>query len=910
MLGALFKPEWQSDSADKRLAAIAKFDSTDAKSQMALNTLATEDSELEVRQTAVKKISQPEALLRLIETHLDAQTVEAANAAFIKLISPKTRFTQSELTELSNSNPSCHVLLIQHCPHLELRHSLLANIPEIDQAELIQGVDYADTRKLISELLTSQGALERARKNIKGKDKSAEKTIKQKLDHIRAEQKLADDNQAAAEAVCADMEFIANHPEWRPEFKERFLRYEAAWLSLGFTPSDSAQQRYTAAQLNAAAKVATQTLNDAAQETQARITESLQDYCKNLSNDSLAQITEKKALLNEKLSSALNQWLQQTEVTAPDSKIASGFLLAQKALTSVIDLSAAVEAFAADRENTAALSTSIKQLDWPKHYPSLAALNEAKTLIAEQQQQHQQAQQSHTEKLDSLHKRISRLLSTSKRGDIKQAQRELSATTKIADQFSGKDKTALDERLAKASESVNKMADWQNFATEPKLIELCEAMEQLCKASLHADTLAKKINTLQQRWKALGHSTITDQHWERFKAAADTAYEPCAVYFKERREAQKANLAKREPMIKRMQTLLDNTPWTDEPDYKQVEVELRNINQDWQKIKNVEHGAGQKQWTKLSEIRAEIYKHLDLVYDANLAIKHKLISQVEALAGTDVKEESIDKLKLFQNRWRQVGITRRKQDQAAWKKFKHASDKVYAKIQGVRQEIRAEEDAQLQGYRDIIKQIQSVAKSATDIPSADYQALPELPNTLPEKLSKGIAADFQRAITAYEKTKERLHQEVKSKLLDSLAEKAALCTQLETLDAGTSADKIDTLRNQIDAIELPDKTLNQYFDKRLSAALDANKQHAFETRRRFCIDLEISLAVASPAEDKDLRMQIQLEQMKQQGFGHTQPEKNTRVNELRRNWLCLPGAEADLQASLDQRFNDLIAKHF
>lgn len=914
MLSGLFKSGWQSESAEKRLLAIARMDVIDSKSQIALETLALEDSEPEVRQAAIEKIAQPATLLQISQTHTDAGTVEIANARFIKLIGPKSCLTKSELSALGDSHPTCKTLLAQHCPHAELRHSLLADMSEMDQARLIEDVDYADTRKLISEQLVSKQALELARKSIKGKDKSAEKTIKQKLDRIRADDKLAQDNQAAAEAICVDMEFVANHPEWRPEFKERFLRYDSAWQSLGFAPSDSMQLRYSAAQKNAAAKVEQQTLVEAAQKTQLRITESLQDYCKELTDDSMEQIAEKKTVLSDKLSTALSEWLKQSEVATPDSDIAKVFLVAQKALTSVIDLGDSVSR----QDNTAALGRSIKQLQWPKHYPTLKAFDEAKALIAEQKKQNKQAQQSEAAKLDSLHKRISRLLSSSKRGDIKQAKQELAATTKIASHFSGKDKLALDERLAQATESVNKMADWQDFATEPKLIELCEAMEKLCKATDHPDKLTKKINTLQQRWKSLGHSDITDQHWERFKAAADTAYEPCSTFFKERRETQRANLVKREPMIKRMQELLENTPWTDAPDYKKVEIELRNINNDWQKIKNVEQGPGQKQWTKLSKIRDEVYQHLDLVYDANLELKHKIISQVEALAETDIKEESIDKLKLFQNRWKQVGITRRKQDQAAWKKFKHASDQVYAKVQGVRQEVRAEEDAQLKGYRDIIKQIQSIAKSATDIANADkeidslqsdYQALPPLPKNLPEKLIKGIAADFQRALTAYEKTKERLHQEAKSKILDKLTEKAALCAQLELLDADAPADRIDALRSEIDAIELHDKALNQQFETRLNAALDADKQNAYEARRRMCIDLEIQLGVDSPADDKSLRMQIQLEQMKEQGIGHNLSEKNARTNQLRRDWLCLPGAKADLQSALEQRFNDLVEKH-
>jgi len=913
MLGSLFKPDWQSDSVEVRLQAIAKLDLVDAKSQSILENLATDDSKYRVRRAAIEKISKADTLLQIYQTHADAQTRDDAKTAFVRLIGAKSSLTLSEFEALISTHPYAKTLLVQHCPHVTVRNALLADISELDRAELIAEVEYADTRKSIAEQLFSKQALELARKNIKGKDTGAEKIIKQKLERIRADQKQAQENQAAAESLCAEMEFIANHPEWRSEFKERFLRYQTNWQRLNFTPSDTVHQRYTAAQLNAKAKVEQQTLTESAQAAQEQLSKTLQADCAELANYSLAQIADKKYSLDEKLNASLNEWLQQTEEETPSIGIADSFLDAQKALKSVLELCGA----AATPENTQVFEKSIAQLHWPKHYPTLLALGEAKILLNDYKTQYKQAQQSETEKLDSLHKRINRLLGSTKRGDIKQAQRELNATTKMASQFYGKNKVALDERLAQATEAVNKMADWQAFATEPKLTELCEEMEQLSGSTEHPDKLVKKINRLQQRWKALGHSEVTDQYWERFKAAADLAYQPCSLHFKKRRDIQRTNLAKREPLIDRTRALLENTAWADEPDYKHVEVELRNINNEWQKIKDVERGPGQKQWKKLSVIKAEIYQHLDIVYDANLELKQQIIAQVEALSNTEVKEETINKLQLFQNRWKQVGITRRKQDQAAWKKFKHASDQVYAKIQDLRREKRAEEDAQLKGYRDIIREVQSVAKSVVDIAQgdatiaalqADYQALPPLPKTMSEKLAKGLDSDYQRAIGAYENTKERLNVAAKSKILDKLSDKATLCAELEQLGASASPDKVEAIRNKIDAIELSDKTLNQQFEIRLAAALDTNREQASEARRRLCIDLEILLGEESPAEDKNLRMTMQLEQMKEQGIGHNQERaQKTILNDLKREWLCLPGAEPKIQASLNQRFQRLIA---
>jgi len=913
MLSSLFKPGWQSDSIEKRLQAVTKLDPASAANQSILESLAMGDSDNRVRQAALEKVSKPGALFHIFQTHTESQTRENAKAALIRLIGAKSSLSKEGFEAFVAEHPKARVLLVQHCPDASLRTDLLEGINELDRAGILSQVEYSDTRKLIVEKLSSKQALEHARKSIKGKDKTAEKSIKLKLATIRAEEKQQQDNQDAADKVCRDMEFIANHAQWRSEFKARFASYETSWTNLGFTPEETIQSRYVKAQSVAKEKVERQTTLEAAQQTQADLAKSLEGSCADLAQCTLSMLVDKRTSLSEQINTSLNDWLQQASIETPLSTVADCFLDAQKALKSIVELCSK----ALDPENTVAFDKALAQLYWPKHYPTLHAKAEARSLVDDLNAQKKQAKQSEKEQLDSLHKRINRLQGITKRGDIRRAKQELAATTKLANKFDGKNRTILDERLVNATEAVNKISDWQAFATEPKFMELCDAMDGLVKSTDHPDKLAKKIKALQQRWKGLGHSEVSDQYWERFKAASDLAYEPCSVFFKERRAIRRVNLEKREPLVERMRELLEKTSWDDEPDYRLIETELRNISNDWQKIKDVEQGEGQRQWARLSAIKADIYQHLDIVYDANIKLKEQIVTNVEALLSSDIKEESIDKLQLFQSRWKKVGVTRRKQDQAAWKKFKFASDQVYEKIQAARQDKRTQENTQLQVYRDVIKNIQSAAKSATDITQADaliddlqaqFRALPPLPEVLPEKVTKEIESNFSRALNAYDKARERLAQQVRSQIFDGLAEKAALCGRLEMLDANAKSEEIEAIREDIAAIELDDKALNNRFDARLAAAFDVDRTQANEARRRLCIDLEILLGAESPAEDKSLRMEIQIEQMKTQGIGHDQVDRTSRLNELRIDWLCLPGADSKLQSLLDERFQGLIAR--
>jgi len=460
------------------------------------------------------------------------------------------------------------------------------------------------------------------------------------------------------------------------------------------------------------------------------------------------------------------------------------------------------------------------------------------------------------------------------------------------------------------------MGDWKDFVTEPKYLELCEAMEALVGDKRSPEAVAKDIKDIQSRWKSLGYSENSDTHWERFKSAGDSAYEPCAVFFGERKQTREANLKEREKIVDTAHSVLTETPWDEQPDYKNIEQRMSKMMSDWKKITDVEHHAGQKQWQRFSTIRTEITAKLTPVYDANIAQKHQLIEQAKALSEADLKEESLPRLQQLQTRWKQIGISRRKEDQAAWTLFKNATDAAYEKIQGARQNKRETENQQIDPFRDIARKITTLAAKANDLADADHQfeqlqadysSLPKLPKELAEKLTEGLDKDYHRACDKYAKARDRLLNAASKKELHAFAEKARLCTELEKLSTlEASESEIQQLHADIDDIEIHDKRISKRFAKRVAMALEPNKTTATEQRRKLCIDVEILLGMESPEEDKAMRMQTQLERMKQQGIGSSPAEKQKILEQSRLDWFCLPGAAPDQQATLNERFERLL----
>jgi len=926
MFKGLLTPAWQSESLEKRLQAIQKMESQDKANQVILQELANTDSEIDVRQAALSKLNNPEVIWQISQTHSDQTTRQHAQTALANLMGPKSTITETAFRQLITSQKELKLPIAALCPFENIRHELIADLNETEQIKLLDQIEYSQTRQYIAQHLINIEDLELARKQLKGKDKSAEKIIKTKLDHYRAAQQQEQENQDTALAICEKMELLAEH-DWDTEFKAKFNIWNQRWKALNFAPKAEITERYTKASDKVAEHVKQVTLIETTSDGQQTLIEKLHQHCLKLAPLSWQALSEQAPETQQLVITTTEQWLKLNKTVAAAPTQEKKFRRFQTALMSLDKLYTIDATQIEELQQTAVqdLGESVKQINWPTELPPLLAKDETQSKHLKLKQALAKQNEESANKLDKLHKRINRLLGSTKRGNLQQAKREIAAITKAAQSYSGKNKIALDERLNTAAEAISKMGDWKDFATEPKYLELCDAMEALLpikeptkepspKTKIHPDALAAKIVKLQKRWKTLGHSDSADQHWERFKAAADKAYEPCAEFFEQRHATRAKNLEKREPLVQQMQDLLNNTDWDAPPDYKKIEASLQTISREWQKIKEVERDAGQQQWDRLSSIKSKIYAKLDVVYDANLALKTHLIEQAQTMLEIDPTEDTLNKLKLFQSRWKQVGITRRKQDQAAWKQFKAATDAVYEKLQGVRKEKRAEEDAQLAGYRKITRELQSLAKTATNLAQGDtafeqlqtdYKALPPLPKGLPEKLVIGLDKDFQRACDAYNNARTRITKNVQDKILVVLKEKAALCGELEK---ASSDEEIVRLNEAIEKLELNDKGLNQRFAQRLKAAQQDDRTEATKDRERLCLDLEILLDIESPDAFKAQRMQVQLERLKTKGIGRQAQNTKERLDELKLDWLCLPGAEPVQQAQLDKRFQTALKK--
>jgi hypothetical protein len=149
---------------------------------------------------------------------------------------------------------------------------------------------------------------------------------------------------------------------------------------------------------------------------------------------------------------------------------------------------------------------------------------------------------------------------------------------------------------------------------------LCEKAEALKDSKDWAAT-GKAIIALQADWKKVGPvpEKVNQAIWKRFRSACDFFFEAKNEAFSGKREEEKANLEKKEALIKQLQELTSQNA-----DHKQAFTDLKKINAEWRNAGFVPYKDAKR-----------ISKAYD---DANNAVYTKYSGQIEAAKEANLSE--------------------------------------------------------------------------------------------------------------------------------------------------------------------------------------------------------------------------------------------------------------------------------
>ncbi len=922
MLADLFKPAWQSPSVDKRLKAVAEMDGANAENEIILFDLAKDDEDASIRLAAIERLRDLTHLSELLHTSAEDEFRIAVGQRLDTLISSEESLDKADIQDLLQRFADLRPRIAAHAALAENRLLAVDKLADSQKMQVLGDTAFTDTRQSIAEQLGDIDDLEVARKVLRGKDKKAERIVKRKIEAYREHQRQQTENKALVDKLTEEVEYLAGH-EWLPEFKARCAVHRQQWDGIDFEVDADSRCRYLLSREKVETLLKQQRVIEETHDSQQQLVDKLQNLLDDITGRELPSLHDAQADIELELDKAALDWTCLAKVIEPEETINSRYFIISRAINSSVQLFSQAWELSENMESPAEqaiqqLEGVLKKFDWPSDLNELRVVSDLKAKLVDCRNKQKATADEYQLKLNRVHRNINKIFHLGRAGNLPSARHMAQKVEKALEQIEAREISALQERYKEALKVLEDMGDWKNYATEPKYLELCESMERLIDSDSPEEKRYEQMKALQKQWKTLGYSDVSEQHWPRFKEAADKVYQPCAEFFQQRRQIQKANLDKRQQFVEQMRELLEATDWENHPDYKAAQSKFYGINNHFTGIKDVEHRAGQKQWRQFSSLKDQVKSRLDEAYDENIEIKKRLISQAQQLAEAAPGLENIDKLKTLQARWSQVGITRRKQDQKAWVEFKSHCDTVYNEMKSLRRSVREVNDQKLNSYRRIIQQIQKLAKNASNLAKADHQfrelqdeyhQLPELPEQIPQTLIDGIRRDFVKACGQYEKRQQQIEGNQQLQQIQALREKAGLCEQLEANNLSSCRVNLEQIAEQWQAIVLDNPALDKRIElRRESTGSDLDRAEIGVERRMLCIRLEIALDVDSPAEDRDMRMQYQLQQMNQSGFGQQAEPGSEWFKNLELDWLCMPGAEPAEQRILDQRFQRVLRR--
>ena len=258
-------------------------------------------------------------------------------------------------------------------------------------------------------------------------------------------------------------------------------------------------------------------------------------------------------------------------------------------------------------------------------------------------------------------------------------------------------------RFKNASTEINKrhQAHFENIKAREednlaKKTALCEAVDAILAEvgvqgkKIEWDTLTKQVLELQTQWRTIGyapqkHNTAI---FERFRQACDLFFVRKAEFFKNMKDTQEENLAKKKALVEKAKELSTSTDWRATTD---AIIELQK---QWKATGHVSRKVSEQLWTEFTTAcdaffdakKAATSGERD-VQKKNLQKKAEIAAQLQALLDAE-GEINLDKVKELQAAWNAVGHVPYKEKDQAYAEYRKICDQLYERARGARIQAR------------------------------------------------------------------------------------------------------------------------------------------------------------------------------------------------------------------------------
>ena len=761
-----------------------------------------------------------------------------------------------------------------------------------DLADLaIEGVT-AEIRQGAASGLTDAAMLQEVQKRAKGKDKGVYQTTKLALQKHREERERLESINQTITALISHASDQARSDDTKL-YRARLDALLKQWSEVESHASAEQTQAFLEAVHRCRERVAA-IQSAAADEQRQRDQQTQREETLALLADTLGELRNADSPTLPSLASldALqktqeNRWLEatrDTQVTRQEQKAYETSMQTLRAYLGAVrrisqeresigKLAEAAQNGNATEDHRARANTLLADINWPDGYPEPPQLEPLRQLLgmrppaagkpADPGRQQDCRNRLETTLTELEHTLENKLLKESKQL-FKNAQQQL----KELDQRNAR---PFQARIQLLHGQLRELNDWQGFATKPKQIALCEQMEYLAEQPMDPEAKAERIKELQTEWRELGGSSDRTL-WSRFKAASDSAFEPCKAYFSAKSGLKQANLEKRVAICEQLETYLDNADW-EAIDWKAAERIHQTARQEWKEAWPVEFRDNRPIQKRFDDLLKRLEAPLDEERRKNERLKQDIVQRAEALVDHEPLAEAMNQAKALQAQWKATGITRHREDRKLWQAFRKACDRIFARRDAERSEQREASLAADEAARASLDQALGISPDS-DEPSISA-ALSALQAIDASALSRSVRDQLREQLERLRKLQSRRKVQEKVAAWQGLVDATANGDAI----AGTIPDHWQALARETDLKDPAD----------------------------LVIKAEILGGVASPDHDQQRRMEIQVQRLAD-GIGsadHT-ADPFADAEALVATW-CLAGVGANASPEQAERLSAALA---
>lgn len=952
MFGRLSKRKWEHKDPVVREHSVLVLDPFSAKDHDILAMLAQSDNELSVRLAAIAKLQSFNLIKSIFdksqqpeEKELALERIKSLLCNVLNELDDRTLLFDFLASDALSSSEQFDIAIKTTDPEIGMK--IISDLR--DESALVKAALFCKTVKTrmhAAEKLNSLDSLRQLQK--KSVDKAVLQFVREKLKASKDRESEFQAQHASLEKLCLAVERLAEK-DCDKLYENRLNVLSAQWDGFDKQVKSVYQSRFDQAltqcrlivEVVKAAQLKRERINTAMEAAQL-VCDQLQIFQAELQEDAGAFETERFAAFLEAKRLA---WRQVSEVQQPDHgraaqyhKVTDGLIAYQEArirlnqyggqLAALLEMDASKEAgYAEIKACQHELIAINKKIAWPGVYAKprdLQALEKQSALFAKKLSRWEEERRS---KSRSIGKKLVVL------------QREISKRNLIAANklyhFLHKQITELDEpyrqqeeaRLEKTNQLLDELRDWCEFATLPKKEVICEEMEALISKELPVIERAHQVKRLQEAWKELGTTnTETDRVlWERFKAAAGQAYQPCLAYYEIKDKFRAENLKKRLEICDQLSHFLEVTDWT-RVDWHQIEFIEKKAWEEWGLYKAIPLDESEAIQTRFNQLVGEIRNHLDAERDTNLEERKTLVKKAEALLAQDDIEDAVSGAQKLQQKWKTLGLTYRSQDHRQWKLFKMVCDNIFKRRDAFRVEQQKKNDDVIKNANALLDEFKQLATLPDDRLSENRTRYLELKKDftelligLPLRQARHLEKSFDNIDRDYRNQLKGIGTRQQQRQLEAIAEAAKFCIQLEAAAFRNEAVDADALQHEFgQSIKNVPDDIKVDMQARFDLAMQAQgsrqigvlQEQSSEHQRQLeqlAMELEILTDIESPEPFKAARMAFQLLRL-QSGMQAKLADQlqHTNVNDLLMHWYRIGAVNPETREVLESRVQKVL----